>query len=147
MAALAALLDALADKVRDAIDGIDWEIQVEPWPVLNATPITVDMWPADPPTDEELAAMGDIEGEKLFTVRARTNTPDSDATRDVVLSLMDVEDEHSVAVALEDDQTLNGLASQVAVIARTGLQPYPTPEGVLGYLGCQWTVLVIDVSS
>lgn len=147
MAALGAILDALADKVRDAIDGIDWDIQVEPWLVVNPSPITIDIFPGDPPTDEETGGMGELEGGKVFTVRARTNTPDTDAARDVLLSLMDIEDEHSVTVALTDDRTLNGLASDVYVSGRSGLSLFPNLAGTGGYLGVQWTVLVLDIAS
>lgn len=138
----------MADKVRNAIDGIDWDIQVEPWYVIACpTPVTVDMFPGNPRTNEDYGGFGEIEGGKLFTVRARTNTPDSDAARDVMLALMDVEDAHSVAVALEEDQTLNGYSTGVTVVDRTGVQQYLTPEGLFGYLGCEWTVLVIDTGA
>lgn len=147
MAGLGSLLDELANSVRDAIDGIDWEIQVEPWLVIHPTPITIDMFPADPPSDEETAGFGDLEGGRFFTVRARTNTPDDSSTRDILLALMDIEDEHSVHRALVSDQELNGLATQVVVTGGTGLSAFPTPDGAGAYLGVQWTVEVMDVRS
>lgn len=134
----------MANAIRDAIDGIDWDIQVEPWMVLNPTPITIDIFPSDPPEDPEIAGFGELEGGRMFTVRARTNTPDSEATRDVLLALMDIEDEHSVHVALTDDQTLNGLANQVLVTGGSGLSAFPSLDGVGAYLGVQWTVEVLD---
>lgn len=137
----------MADNIRDAIDGIDWDIQVEPWMVISPSPITVDMFPSDPPEDRDRAGFGDLEGPRIFTVRARTNTPDDGATRDVLLSLMDIEDDHSVHMALTDDQTLNGLASQVIVTGGTGLAAFPTPDGMGAYLGVQWTVEVLDLRS
>lgn len=145
MAGLGAILDAMADKVRNAIDGIDWEIQVEPWLVINPSPLTVDMFPADPATDEDYAGFGDLEGARVFTVRARTNTPDADGARDALLALMDIEDEHSIVVALSEDQTLFGLATSVDVRGGSGLLVFPSPDGVGGLLGVQWNVLVIGV--
>ena len=145
MAGLSLMLDALADNVRDAIDGIDWEIQVEPWLVIVPSPITIDIFPADPPENPEMAGFGDLEGSHFFTVRARTNTPDTDATRDVLIALMDIEDEHSIHVAIVDDQTLNGLATQVVVNGGTGLSAFPSVDGTGAYLGVQWTVEVVDV--
>lgn len=142
------MLDELADNIRDAIAGIDFEMQVEPWLVLSPAAISLDMFPASTPTMAESQGYGEVEPiGKWFTVRLRTNTPDQDGTRDVILSLMDVEDEHSVEVAIEGDQTLGGLASQVIVTDRTGLQPYPSLDGIGGFLGCEWTVLVMSVPS
>lgn len=146
MASLAGLLDAMADTIRTAIDGIDFEIQVEPWLVLNPSPITVDMFPSSTPTFADSQGYGEVEPiGKFFTVRARTNTPDQDGVRDAILSLMDVEDEHSVEAALEADQTLGGLSTQVVVVDRTGLLPYPALDGLGGYVGCEWTTLVMSV--
>jgi hypothetical protein len=147
VAGLGAILDELANSVRTAIDGIDWDIQVEPWFVINPSPITVDIFPAEPPSNDETMGFGELEGSRLFTVRARTNTPDVGATRDVLLALMDIEDEHSIHVSITDDQTLNGLATQVIVTGGTGLSVFPTPDGLSGYLGVQWTVEVMDVRS
>ena len=64
IAALSDILDALADNVRGAIDGIDWDIQVEPWLVINPTPVTVDIFPGNPPEDPEIKGFGDVVGGK-----------------------------------------------------------------------------------
>jgi len=146
IAALAAILDELANAVRAALAD-DWDFQVEPWMVVNPTPPTIDIFPGEPPTDEDYAAFGDLEGPRTFTVRARVGTADTDAGRDVLLSLMDVQDDHSIVRALEDDQTLNGLATQVDVRGGLSLAAYLTPDGIASLLGVQWTVLVLDIDT
>lgn len=147
MAGWAHITDELANNVRDALDGLDWEIQVEPNPVLNPTTPTVDIFPSDPPTNSELQGFGDIEGHKIVTVRLRVAGADSDARWDVVYSMMDVEDEHSVAQAIEDDQTLNGYATQVVVTGGTGVSLFPRLDGLGGYMGVQWTVQIVEAHS
>lgn len=147
MAGWANITDELANAVRNAIGDIDWEIQVEPNPVLNPTTPTIDVFPSDPPTNSDLQAFGDIEGYKIATVRLRVAGADSDARWDVVYSLMDVEDEHSVVVAIEDDQTLNGYATQVVVTGGTGVSFFPRLDGLGGYMGVQWTVQLVEARS
>jgi hypothetical protein len=147
MAALDLLLDEMADKIRDAVAGSDWDFQVEPWLVLNPTTPCVDMWPGAPPTEDETAGFGDPVGAKVFTVRARVSSADTDAGRDQMLALMDVTRDESVIIALLDDPTLNGLASSIDLLTTSGLVPVPTLDGVGAYLGCLWTFLVVDVDS
>lgn len=146
MAKLATILDQMADAIADALSGVDVDVQVEPRMVWNPTPPCVDIWPADPSTDEELAGFDD-DGAKLISVRARVGTADHEAGQDLLLALMDPEDDLSIRVALEDDQTLNGYASSVFVRDQSGYQMFPTADNTGAYLGCQWTVLVIDIPS
>lgn len=147
IAGWANITNALADNVRHALTGLDWEIQVEPNPVLNPTTPTIDIFPFDPATNSELQAFGDIEGHKTVTVRLRVAGADADARWDVVYSLMDVEDEHSVAVAIEDDQTLNGYATQVVVTGGSGVSVFPRMDGLGAYMGVQWTVQFVEAHS
>lgn len=137
----------MADIVRDAVSGSDVNVQVEPRMVVHPTPPTIDIYPGAPGRDDEAAGFVDLSGAKRFTVRCRVNTADADAGQDLLLAFMDEENALSVAAALLDDYTLNGLASSVHVDDVTGYVLYPTPDGTASYLGCQWTVLIIDVRS
>lgn len=151
MARLVDLLDEMADAVRAVMDASDLAVQVEPRMIINPTPPTIDMWPANLPRDEELASFGetaaDMAGAKVFTVRARIGTADADAGQDFLLAVMDEEDELSIAAALHDDQTLNGYAAQVIVDGGRGYTLFPNPEGTAAWLGTEWLVTVLDVVS
>lgn len=144
MATLAELMDAMADQIRGVLDDVtDVAVQVEPRWVVNPTPPCIDMYPADPSTDQELRAFGDLMGEPLFTVRARVDMSDSTASQDLLLALMDETDPLSVAAALEEGD-LDGLAASVDVRSRSGY--VRVVEGG-DYLGCLWQVLVTRATS
>jgi hypothetical protein len=52
-----------------------------------------------------------------------------------------------VITILEDDQTLNGLASSVYVDGPTPFRRYRDIEGLPAYLGCEWFVRVLPEQS
>jgi hypothetical protein len=145
MPTLARMLDAMADQLRGVIDDVtDVAVQVEPRWVVNPTPPTIDMFPADPSTDPELRAFGEMLGGDLVTVRARVDMSDNTASQDLLLAFMDDEDPLSIAAALQEDKTLGGYASSLDVRDRSGY--VRVLEGG-DYLGCLWQVVVIKVRS
>jgi hypothetical protein len=144
-ATFAEILDAMADQIRSVIvDVTDVAVQVEPRWVVNCTPPCIDMYPADPSVDQELRAFGEMMGGDLFTVRARVDMSDSTAMQDLLLAFMDDTDPLSISATLEEDKTLNGLATSVDVRDRSGY--VRVLEGG-DYLGCLWQVLVIKAVS
>lgn len=115
--------------------------------VLTPTPLTIDIYPGNLSRDAQTAAFDDVSGGYLLTVRARINTPDFDAAYDILLSLMDDADALCLALAVLDDQTLNGYATSIAVVDHTGLQLFEALDGEGGYLGFQFTALVLAAQS
>lgn len=146
MAYLTAMVEEMADKIRDALDAVaDFDVQVEPSFVLDPTPPCVDIFPADPSRETEQAGFGDVAGGYRFTVRARVGFADRDAGQTLLLQFMDDEHPLCLAHALADDQTLNGLAANVEVTDPTGWRQYPSPDGAGSYVGCEWTCTVKQV--
>jgi hypothetical protein len=142
-AALTELIDEMV-TILDTALGDDVE-QVVGRRVFAPTPPAVDIYPADPFRTTDAAGFGDISGAYVFTVRARVNTTDNEAGQDVLLAMMDDEHDLCVAVALEDDQSLNGLASSVDVGGPSGYRLYV--EGDQAFLGCEWNVTVVRTLS
>jgi hypothetical protein len=145
VATLAGLLDALADQIRSVIDDVtDVAVQVEPRWVVNCTPPCIDMYPADPSTDPDLRAFGEMLGGELITIRARIDMSDSTAMQDLLLAFMDDGDPLSITAALEENKTLGGRAGGLDVRDRSGY--VRVLEGG-DYLGCLWQVVVIKARS
>lgn len=145
MATLAQLMDALANQIRSVVDDVtDIAVQVEPRWVVNPTPPCIDIFPADPSADPELRAFTELMGEPLFTVRARVDMADTDAGQNLLLAFMDETDPLSIAAAIEEDDTLAGLATSVDVRSRSGY--VRVVEGG-DYLGCLWQVVVTRATS
>lgn len=148
MATLAQILDEMADTIRNVIDGVtDVQVQIEPRMVLSPTPPTIDMFPGDPSNDQTLAGFAEELGAEVITVRARVQTPDSNAGQDLLLALMDDEDPLSLVAALNDDRTLGGLASDIWCRSRSGYVVIPDLSGEGAYLGCLFQYLVIKARS
>lgn len=144
MATLAQLMDAMADQIRGVLDDVtDIAVQVEPRWVVNPTPPCIDIYPADPSSDQELRAFMDLMGEPLFTVRARVDMADTFAGQDLLLAFMDETDPLSIAAALADGD-LDGLAQSVSVRSRSG---YVLVREGGDFLGCLWQVLVTRATS
>lgn len=140
---MAATLDAIVGPVALGQDAV----QVVGRLNLNPTPPAIDIYPADPFRGTESASFLD-RGELFFTVRARASTADNEAGQDILLHLMDDDDPLSVAAALEDDQTLNGLAGSVKVDGPTGFQPFGDSGAHGGILiGCEWTVTILNAKT
>lgn len=135
----------MADQIRDALDDVtDVDVQVEPRMVSAPTPPTIDMHPGDLSRGTEAMSFG-LNGEHLFTVRARVDENDADANQDLLLAFMDDINPLSVAMALLDDPTLGGLATDLDVVDPTGFVIYPYGERLL--LGFQFTAKVIRAES
>lgn len=144
VATLAQLMDAMADQIRGVLDDVtDIVVQVEPRWVTNPTPPCIDIYPADPSTDQDLRAFTDLMGEPLFTVRARVDMADNTAAQDLLLAFMDDQDPLSIAAALEEGD-LDGRATSVDVRSRSGY--VRVVEGG-DYLGCLWQVVVTRAKS
>ena len=151
-ATLGELLDEMADTLLAVVGPAvpsEVEVQVTGRRNFNPTPPTLDIWPGDPfRSTPDTAGFQETGGDLVFTVRARVNTVDIIGGQDLLLRLMDDEDDISVAAALMDDQTLNGLASSVYVEGNSGFIEYRGDSGDEGgLLGCEWRVRVLRVLS
>lgn len=147
-ATLAELMDAMADQIRDAMQDVtDVDVQVEPRMVLNPTPPTIDMYPADPSSDPDLRAMGEFLGGEIITVRARVSTADHDAGQDLLLALMDDEDPLSIVQAIQEDDTLGGVASTLDCRDRSGYITFIDSASDAALLGATWSVVVVKARS
>lgn len=140
---LVAILDELADKLADLpdVEQIRGRLNLDP------TPPCVDIYPGDPFASQDEAGFGTDIGAYTFTVRARVATADHEAGQETLLAWMDDTSDTSVAVLLEDDQTLNGLASSVYVTGPSGFRHYIDHAGQPAYLGCEWSVKVLPETS
>lgn len=145
-ASLIDLLAQMANTLRAAVSDIEFPVQVEPRYIIGASPPSLDIFPSDPFRGDTSTGFGAIAGELLFTVRARVSG-DRDAEQDLLLALMDEEDDLSVAVALMDDQTLNGFASSVDVDGPSGYRQYIEAGDQAPLLGCEWKVTVLRAQS
>lgn len=138
------IVDALADQITDGVAAINLggeALQVWPLLVLNPTPPCVDIYPADP-FSEQRDFGPNLNRENWFTIRARVDPVDTDAAQDLLLQLMDDRADTSVAAAVRGDKTLGGLVQTVAVEGPTGFTVY-TPTGPEPYLiGCEWRARV-----
>lgn len=151
MSALATIMDEMADQIRSALAGADWDFQVEPRMVLSPTPPAIDIYPADPARDLDTRAHGQTsehtEGGHIFNVRARVAPNDHEANQEVLLALMDDEDDLCLVQALYDDPTLGGHASDVSLLNESGFVLVPTIDGANVHIGLIWTFLVIPARS
>jgi hypothetical protein len=118
-------------------------IQVVPRMNLHPSGVSIDIVPADPFRETSSAGFGETSGKLVFTVRVRTDVPDELGSQDAILALMDDEDASCVAAALQDDQTLNGLASSVEVDGPSGYRFYGDNPGAM--LGVEWRVTVLNL--
>lgn len=142
MTLLRRICDELAETIKSA--AFDHVEQVVGRLNLDATPLAIDIYPGEPLGDDDPRGFGDPHGGYNLTVRARCGAADHVAAQDSLLDLMDWDE--GLAQALEDDQTLNGLASSVSVTGPTGLRPYRgTGSEVL--IGCEWSVKVLPETS
>lgn len=136
----------IMDEMKSILDDVVGpEIQVVRGLNLNPTGVSIDIYPGDPFRESETAAFGD-RGEIIFTVRARTDLPDVDGSQEALLALMDDEHAMSVAMALQDDQSLNGLASSVKVDGPSGVGFDAGAQGQT-LLGCMFRVTVLNWST
>lgn len=142
LASLLEIVDAMRDKLEAVMAASQFTVQVDAFRNLNPTPPSLDIYPGDPFSQQEMASFGD-DGELIFTVRARIGTADSDAGQEFLLRLMDTEDDLSVANALQDDQTLNGTAGSVYVQGPSGHRVYEDAARAAALLGVDFKVTVL----
>jgi hypothetical protein len=145
MSGVRAIADELAAKVAAALgDNIS---QVSGRRIFSPTPPTIDIYPADTFRADVGRGFGDLGGALIFVVRARVNSADNEAAQDLLLDLMDDESDVCVAAALADDQTLNGLASTIEVDGPTGFRVYDDLGHTQAFIGCEWTVTIVNRAS
>lgn len=145
VASLQQIVEALADQITAGVAAQDLggeALQVWPFLVINPTPPCVDIYPADPFSDQQ--AYGPTrERDAWFTVRARVTPADADASQQLLLQLMDWRSDTSVAAAMLTDPTLGGLVNDLLPTGPTGVILY-TPIGNEGPLvGCEWRTRVL----
>lgn len=143
-APIADLLDEMAATLDSALGtSVD---QIVPRLHFNPSGLSIDIYPDDPSRDPAAAGLGQPASEQwIFKVRARVDLGDNDGAQDVLLQLMDDEDDLSVAAALFDDQTLNGLATSVQVEGPSGYIAYTDNPGNM--IGVEWRVTVMRALS
>lgn len=137
------IMAALADQIRDQLDGTVIGLQVEPALIYNPTPPCIDVYPADPFTEQ--IAMGFREREVFFAVRARVTTADNVEGQQLLLDLMDPRSPFSVAAAIYNDRSLGGLVGDLEVQGPTGFTVY-ADQGVTNagsLLGCEWRTRIV----
>lgn len=139
-ASLFDVVTALADQLRDALSSEDLPIQVEPGIIVNPTPVAIDIYTHADLRDDTQAGMGDMSGAYRLTVRARV-TGDVDATQQILWDLMDDTHDLCLAVAIDDDPTLGGLAQEAWVESFGGFEAFGDLPGVT------WTVHVLRAYS
>lgn len=149
MATLNAILSALATQIEDNLPTVtNADIQVWPYMVLAPSEICIDMWPADPPTDPQVAGFGqDIGDGWMVTVRARVATGDSDAGQGLLWDLMDDEADLSLIEAIMYDRTLSGNVSDMFLQAMTGARDFPDLSGESHWIGALWTLELVRARS
>jgi len=140
-------MDEMAEKITTAVAANDWDVQVEPRMILNPTPPSVDIFPGDPSSGDDAAGFGDVSGEELFTVRARVAPTDHEANQDILLEFMDDLGDLSIAAAVLDDPTLNGHASGMHMVSKSGYVLEPKLDGSGFHIGCRWVFMVIRAQS
>lgn len=149
MVTLANIMDALADEIRDTVSTVtDIDVQVEGRMILSPTPPTIDIYPTDPATNQELAGFGHRmdPGGELLTIRARVSAADANAGQDLLLAFMDDDDPLSILNAIADEN-LGGLATSLSFESQSGYRDFPDLSGEGAWLGCLWTLTVVKAKS
>lgn len=151
MASKVAILEAMADQIRDVLTDVDWDFQVEPKMVLAPTPPAIDMYPGDPASAEEFASFADSFADMaagfVFNVRARIAPTDHEAGQEVLLELSDPASDLSLVQALYDDPTLGGIASDLNLMSESGFSVFQDIDPSKVFLGVLWRFLVIPARS
>lgn len=142
------IMAALADQIRMALGGGNGAtipgLQVEPNLLFNPTPPCIDVYPADPFTEQ--TSYGLQNQEVFFAVRARVTTADTTEGQELLLDMMDVASPYSVAAAIADDRTLGGAVADLEVQPSTGFTIYTGAaggEGGKNLLGCEWRTRIV----
>jgi hypothetical protein len=143
-ASLVEIVNGLADQITDQVAAQDLggeALQVWPYLVISPTPPCVDIYPADPFSEQ--TDYGPLRNRDFhLTVRARVKPVDVDASQQMLLQLMDPLAATSVHAAIISDDTIGGLVQEVSAEGPTGVIVY-SPIGGEGYLvGCEWRTTV-----
>jgi hypothetical protein len=93
-------------------------MEIEPRLVVSPSEaLCIDIYPGSPSRTSDGAGFGDLAGFYALTVRARASVNDGTDAQDILVDMTDDQHAICVAAALEDDQTLDGWATFVAVDA------------------------------
>ena len=140
---LSGLADVLRGTVGAELAAANIDIQIEPRLVTSpSAPLCIDIYQADLARSSAAAAMGDISGQYVLTVRARANPSDGDELQDILIDMLDDFHDLSVGAALESVPLLDGYATDVSVDPDgfSGMLAFPgVPNDMVG---CTWRVLV-----
>lgn len=142
------LFDEMAEKILDVVGPAapgQPEFQVVLFRNPYPTPPSIDIFPADTAREDDTRGFQEHGGTHMVTVRFRFTSVDEIAGHELLYRVMDEEDDISIVAALEDDQTLNGLASSVVCVQSSGMREYPERGG--SHLGCDWLFKVVRVLS
>jgi hypothetical protein len=135
--------NALADSIRDEINDVYTDIEVEPRPVPNPSEFPcIDIFPGIPSRDGDSAAFGDVSGFEVVTVRVRVSPNDQDEAMDMLIDFNDDTHALSMTAAIEGDQQLDGWATGVWVDGDSfsGILDFSTTAQQM--VGCTWRVLI-----
>jgi hypothetical protein len=134
---------ALADSIRDEINDVLTDIEVEPRVVPNPSEFPcIDIFPGVGSRDSDSAAFGDVSGFEVVTVRVRVSPNDADEAMDMLIDFNDDTHALSMTAAIEGDQDLDGWATGVWVDADSfsGILDFSTTAQQM--VGCTWRVLI-----
>ena len=139
---------ALADSIRDEINDVLPDIEVEPRLVPNPSEFPcIDIYPGFPSRDSDTAAFGDVSGFEVATVRVRVSPNDQDEAMDLLIDFNDDTHNLSMSAAIESDPDLDGWATGVWVDADSfsGILDFSTNAQQM--VGCTWRVLIARADS
>jgi hypothetical protein len=136
----------MADAIISLATGDErlMELQAVPFMLINPTPPSVDIFPADP--FQDVSSFGPGSRRTLWTARARVSTADDVSGQEVLLLLMEVNTDTSLRHVLENDSGVAALVDGISVGGPTGYRLYrePSPSQDLQHqgalLGCEWQI-------
>lgn len=138
------VMAALATQLEAQLSAMVPGIQIDRLMIRNPTPPCVDVYPGDP-FDEQLTFDNGENGaghEQLFTIRARVQAADNEASQELLLGLMD-RGAGSVRAAILADTTLAGTVDEAVVEGPSGYTEYVESGGPGRWLGCEWRLRAI----
>ena len=139
-------LAGMVSNIQAMVDASEYEIAVWPGMLFNPSTTAIDIYPNDPFRDADTASFSDSGGYR-WIVRARTGLNDLDAGQQILLDLMDDDSDNCLKLALEDDETLGGYATQVSVDEPSGFAPFRAPGEDGTMVGFTLEVLVMAAHS
>lgn len=147
MATLAAMLEAVADQIRDQLSAVtDITVHVEPGLFRSAELPAINVYPAPPASIEgtELAAFGDTYGGWPLSIRVAVSPADITAGEALLWALMDDgEDPLSVIAALDSDHTFSGAAQDAKWGEWSGYVDFSPPDEPGKFVGSVLPLIVV----